>query len=752
MATVPKLQGPSVTPAAAPDFRQQNTVDAGLLSIHDRQISQAGDALVSAGTTFDAVQRQLVDRANALRVDDAYNQALERSLRLQHDPKDGYTSVKGYDALNRESGMPLAEEYTGKLDGEISNIAASLGNDRQREMFNKQVNGLRTQFLGGALQYTGQQAQVYDLSVREASVKTASNALVLNFNNPENVAQQTERIRGSIMGAKDPQTGAFIPGSAQLAGKSASWAEEKANEAVSGAHLGAIQSALEAGNVNGAMAYRKQYADQLTAADMLKIDGTLQHNYDTIKGAQVATQVMGTAQAAINPNDFDRLTSVIMGVESNGRRFGTDGKLLEGPVTRDGTTAKGEMQVMDKTNKDPGFGVRPAADDSPAERARVGRDYLAAMVKRYDGNVAKAAAAYNAGPGTVDDAVKAANQNAGKGEAVPPDAWLASMPAETRAYVASVSKKMADPAASTPQRPTLEQLQQAARAQLGPNASPLAVKSAVDTIGQQFDAQTKAIEQRKTETVTQAMQMLDQNGGRFSELPAKMRSQLTQLAPDKVDEVMNYGQRIAKGDDITDDRLYLRLSNNPQQLKAMSDAEFYQLKGGLSKEDFKHFSNIRGDLLSGKSGNTAGDLNEQAVNRVFNQRLQTLGLPTNPDKRDTDAEQRIGAMRSYVDKRVMAAQQAAGRKLTDAETSKVIDETFSQNVQFRNTFLGFETGGTTGQPLLSTKVGDIPSATVDKIKKAFAANGISKPTDGQILGVYFEGQGARNKARSAGGQ
>ncbi|MDM0072077.1 transglycosylase SLT domain-containing protein [Variovorax sp. J31P207] len=746
MATVPRLTGPSVASTAAPDFRQQSTVSADLLSIRDKQLGQAGDAMVSAGASYDIVQRQLVDRANALRVDDALNQATERALRLQHDPKDGYTALKGYDALNRPDGLPLAEEYTGKLDTEFSNIAAGLGNDRQREMFNQRANNIRTQFLGNALQHTGQQAQVYDLSVREAGVATASNALVLNFSDPINVKQQVEKIRGSIMGAQDPQTDAFIPGSAQMAGKSAAWAQEKADEAVSGAHLGAISAAMEAGNVNGAMAYRKKYADQITASDMLKIDGTLTKNYDTMVGAKVGSTVMQSAQAAINPNDFDRFTNVIMGAESRGRDFAADGSVLTSPKG-----AKGRMQVMDATNGDPGFGVRPAANDSLEERARVGRDYLAAMVKRYDGNIAKASAAYNAGPGAVDDAVKAAEKNAGKGEQVPPDAWLASMPAETRAYVASVSKKMADPAASAPQRPTLEQLQQAARAQLGPNASPLAVKSAVDTIGQQFDAQTKAIEQRKTETVTAAMQALDQNGGRYSDLPPSMRSKLTQLAPDKVDEVMNYGQRIAKGDDITDDRLYLRLSNNPQQLKAMSDAQFYQLKGGLSKEDFKHFSNIRGDLLSGKSGNTAGDLNEQAVNRVFNQRLQTLGLPTNPDKRDTDAEQRIGAMRSYVDKRVMAAQQAAGRKLTDAETSKVIDETFSQNVQFRNTFLGFETGGTTGQPLMSTKVNDIPSATVDKIKKAFAANGVSKPTDGQILGVYFEGMGQRGKQAPRGG-
>ena len=57
---------------------------------------------------------------------------------------------------------------------------------------------------------------------------------------------------------------------------------------------------------------------------------------------------------------------------------------------------------MPGTNRDPGFGVRPAADGREGERARVGRDYLDAMLERYDGNVSMALAAYNAGPGRVD--------------------------------------------------------------------------------------------------------------------------------------------------------------------------------------------------------------------------------------------------------------------------------------------------------------------------------------------------------------
>ena len=77
-------------------------------------------------------------------------------------------------------------------------------------------------------------------------------------------------------------------------------------------------------------------------------------------------------------------------VESGGR---------EGLVSRAG--AQGVMQVMPNTQKDPGFGVRPARDDSPAELERVGVDYFNAMKSKY-GNDTLAAIAYNMGPAKTD--------------------------------------------------------------------------------------------------------------------------------------------------------------------------------------------------------------------------------------------------------------------------------------------------------------------------------------------------------------
>jgi hypothetical protein len=115
----------------------------------------------------------------------------------------------------------------------------------------------------------------------------------------------------------------------------------------------------------------------------------------------------------------------VMATESAGQELGADGKILQGPMTKYGT-AKGSMQVLDSTTTSPGYGVTPAKSDTSEERARVGRDYLAAMTANYGGDFRKGLAAYHAGPGNVDTAIQAAGPNGD---------WLSQLGPKTQAYV-----------------------------------------------------------------------------------------------------------------------------------------------------------------------------------------------------------------------------------------------------------------------------------------------------------------------------
>lgn len=85
--------------------------------------------------------------------------------------------------------------------------------------------------------------------------------------------------------------------------------------------------------------------------------------------------------------------------------------------------ARGPMQVMPPTARDPGFGIRPS-NGTQADDVRLGREYRAAMERKYGGDPAKMWGAYNAGPTRVDNLL----QRYG-------DRWLDYAPRETRNYV-----------------------------------------------------------------------------------------------------------------------------------------------------------------------------------------------------------------------------------------------------------------------------------------------------------------------------
>ncbi|CAM8221179.1 transglycosylase SLT domain-containing protein [Klebsiella michiganensis] len=129
----------------------------------------------------------------------------------------------------------------------------------------------------------------------------------------------------------------------------------------------------------------------------------------------------------------ETLLQAVFQQESGNRHRNADGSLVTSPAG-----AQGAGQIMPPTGKDPGFGVKPLQDDSDQENRRFTGDYLNAMLKRYSGNQILALAAYNAGPGKVDDWLKQiGDPRTGQ---VSNEQFAASIPFnETRNYVYSVS-------------------------------------------------------------------------------------------------------------------------------------------------------------------------------------------------------------------------------------------------------------------------------------------------------------------------
>jgi hypothetical protein len=145
---------------------------------------------------------------------------------------------------------------------------------------------------------------------------------------------------------------------------------------------------------------------------------------------QQQKQVQPEPRAPRSADLLSQFTGAVMQAESRGKRYDKSGKLLTSKAG-----AMGEMQVMPGTVRDPGFGVRPAKDNSPDELARVGRDYAATMLRRYNNDPTAAAVAYNWGPGNADKWVKRG-------------ADFGALPKETQGYVTRITGQMGIPIAA----------------------------------------------------------------------------------------------------------------------------------------------------------------------------------------------------------------------------------------------------------------------------------------------------------------
>lgn len=702
MPQVPTVTGPSVDLQAAPDAYQKliGPQDDGT----SRLLGQAANAL---GNYNAHLQREQAE-ADQVRVDDAINRIKERQIDLTFGKDKGFANLTGLSALERQGGRPLSEEYGDELRKTIDEVTNGLGNDRQKRALQMRANDILAGFRSQVMQHEGEQFKNYQLSVREGTITNRQREIALYYNDPQKIDEAVMSINGAVAAQ------------GRTLGKSAEWIEAQQRKQTSNAHVLAISAALEKNDVVYAEGYLKKYTAQMDADDILRVRGVMDKQVDASVAASTATRVMQTAQVRAQPTDFDRIVNITMQTESGGKDYGKDGQLLTSKAG-----AKGRMQVLDGTNTDPGFGVTPAKDNSTEERARVGRDYLVAMVKRYDGDMGKAWAAYNAGPGRLDEALK---KN--------PTDWLAAMPEETRNYV---KKNMAalQQGGGTPERPTLQDVHNQVRAEIG-EGKPARLKLALDEATRQYEDMTKAIKQREDSAVAEAQRWLVANGGRYTAMPASLKAA---VPPGQTDNLLNFGERVARGEDRTNPAVYQQLSN-PDFLRSLSDDQFYTLSmSELSQADRKTLSDRRGQLLHGAASDKPSDLNSGAIKSVLDTRLRELNIDPSPKDDGSADAARVGAVRQYIDRSILAAQAAAGKKFTDAEVAKHIDAQFAQTDLVKGWF------SDTSKPMLTMKPGDIPSDVRTKLRADFKAAGIDEPTDAQMLGAYWQARTAANKRR-----
>lgn len=152
-------------------------------------------------------------------------------------------------------------------------------------------------------------------------------------------------------------------------------------------------------------------------------------------------------------------------------------------VVNPASGARGSMQVMDDTAKDPGFGVKPS-NGTRQDDARMGRDYYAALSQKYDNDPLKTAVAYNWGPGNADKWIAGGakmsdlpsetlkylaqhGQNLGLANAAPAAQKAAPLPPQPSQVEMNIVEQ---PAADTPEYTRLGRIEQGVMDTLGGGA------------------------------------------------------------------------------------------------------------------------------------------------------------------------------------------------------------------------------------------------------------------------------------------
>jgi len=690
MPRVPSLDTFQTGLSTAPRGRFSAPGGPSADGIAAEQGGRLGQAVGQAGQALGRIAQDIQAKADEVRVIDAVTRAKERLFDLQYG-ETGFTKAKGVEALQRPSGKLLADEYEEQFGTTIGEIEQGLGNDAQRMAFRRQAEQMRLSLRGDTMRHTAQEFKTYQSATYDAAASAAKRQISLSYADLSDDGRVAEGVRTVTAAVKEK---------ARLLGMPQTWADEQVINEVSGAHRLAIKTALDNGDVEIAGNYLRKHQGGMTADDILAVRGVLDKEMRTRVAAQVASGVVAELTPRLQPTDFDRLVGITMQTESGGRRYGPDGKtLLTSPKG-----ARGEMQVMPGTQRDPGFGVKPAQDDSPEELARVGRDYLRAMLKRYDGDPAKAWAAYNAGPGALDEALLRANASP-----TPGASWLTFMPNETQAYVAK-NLKLLEGGFGAPPAPTLLDVQTAVRNRLGPNADPMVVQAATQAATQQWEVTQKSMREREDQMVAEAQRMLLANGGRYDDLPASVRAA---LPPGKADDLMGFASRIAKGENVpTDWGLYYRLASDPTLL---AQTNLAALRSRLAPAEFKQLTDRQVNLSKENDGTRLMN-----ARQIMDGMLRENGIDPTPKDNDKRGAEKVGQMLSTYQARIDAREARQGKKLTDAELREEAAALF-QPVKTRG-MLGFTTETPAGLVDAETEV-RVPDAERKQIEAALRRAG-----------------------------
>ncbi|KYO13492.1 transglycosylase SLT domain-containing protein [Enterobacter kobei] len=336
-----------------------------------------GDVLTQVGPKAMDVFAQAKQRADVAQAQDASLQLSQVSSDLLTNPDTGLLNLQGKNALGK------GQEYTQQFDAQAEQIAMTLP-EGARAGFMQQAQQQRIQFTSQAGRHEIGQVRQYEAGMQEGTLRALSQQAL----SPGMFAPALMNARNSIIAY----------------GKAHGQSDEE----------------IESNFVQ----WREQAANRASEAWYTP-------TYQQMMGPEGKIEVTDTPSES-------QLFSAMIWQESGGNQYGKDGAPLVSPKG-----AVGVAQIMEDTGPEAArlAGVSWDRDkwlNDPRYNAKIGQAYFGAQMKKYNNNPVLAVAAYNAGPGAVDNWIKQFGDP--RTGAVSNEQFAAAIPYdETRNYVAKVT-------------------------------------------------------------------------------------------------------------------------------------------------------------------------------------------------------------------------------------------------------------------------------------------------------------------------
>lgn len=729
MARVPVVTGNSVQQQALGGERFRYT---GARDLVGPEVERFGQQMSRAAETWDQIEATY-DEADGSRID---NEGREIIREATLTGENAYLSKRGFAAADS------AAQTMADLDKRAEELLASARSPRARQMAQRAIQSR----LDAAKQQIGAHA------VREGETAW--------------FGQKEARKAGALDDAVDARgTDQFTVylgvASQELAsiGQRMGWSPEQLAEEtekmISGTYAKtALAIDAEDGEPTRALAFIEENKElirpdeqaRLTAQLAPRVDGAWAQNVVQsgalerfLPEVPVAPEPVAEPATGSAPT-FERLAAITVQSESGGN-----------PNAVSPVGARGLMQVMPATARDPGYGIKPS-NGSQADDVRVGREYLAKMQEIYGGDLSKMWAAYNAGPGRVDDAVRKHGSN-----------WLANMPAETRAYVAKNVAQVGGATTAEPGAPGVaadprldsRQMRAAVDAYVAanPGLSERRVQALYAAADQAVNVARADRAQAEQDADRRLLDWIDQNKPGPDDLTSMADVPAAILIGTSPGTRANLQQRVQAAQSRIETRNQKIADARAEEIETAAVFELYTMTDDqLARTDMRQYlGRIDPKTLgpwfdrqeaaakavqSGRSNLVSGD-------RIAS-RIDTLG-------KDFGASRAMGAKpderKLWTDVRGFVEERVAGRPnkdVTDEELRSLILSGL-QEAQLSGTgWFGSNWGNrTVPRAQVSNErldLDDIPAAEVSRIRDGLIRSGLRNPTTRDIFDAYQQGR------------